>query len=114
MKQHLPLLLVVLECAWLAHLLRPHFTTEISSENDLLLHRYAINHLSKHFQQLNPFDFNLPLNGGFPLFSHYQHVAHVLVSTLRYLYHEHLPETVQLYIFGGLEPSADTTCFVSF
>ena len=80
--------IVVLECAWIFTLLKTHFlhsASQYTSQNDLLLHRYAIGHVARNWPDVNPFDHILPLNGGFPLFGHYQHLPHVIVAYLQRL-----------------------------
>ena len=86
----LEVLLVALllgECLWIFRLLSalPQLASELASHNDLLLHRYAIGHASRHDVFL---DHPLPLNGGFPLFSHYQHLPHVVVVLLQRVFSE--------------------------
>ena len=91
---------------WLYASLSPQFAnsaTNLISTNDLLLHRYIVNYIAKNFNSISVYDFFLPLNTGFPLLGHYQHLPHIIVGTLRYTW-QHL---ILLY---AIVCSAGTIC----
>ena len=104
---------VVLGLAWLRMVIRVVGSTvcrvcnKLDINNDLLLHRYIVNYIARNFNSISIYDFFLPLNTGFPLLSHYQHLPHVIVGTLRYAWQQNY---FFMQLFVSLEPSADTAC----